>query len=1004
MCAHNADFRDENIPRGRDRLSAQPARARDRGRGRRRRRRRRMATTMAMSALAPRVALAGATSSERRATRCGSMRAATRCGSMRATSRARVSSSFASARRARSDYGVEGVIRAFACARVRGRAMTRGAFAREDGEIDAAEARRRRVARATPRFSSASSRATGAVDELKEVLNQSISAMTTVTPPFYSEGVIEDGESLSDYEVDALVTDDAVFNAEMSWLAFNWRVLAMAADESVPIFERLRFVASSARNVDELVAKRVGAIKRQDAAGVENLVKRRGRSVWTPALTLQNVATEVERQVDVQAALLENHIVPALREHDIRLEHYSELSEDVQKELAKYFEEQIEPVLDPRAIDPCHPFPFLGSLSLSIAVEIEDAFKQEKFAIVSVPAPLDRWIRVHKDSSGDDVQRFIPLEQVIEANMEKLFKGCNIVATHVFRVTRNADIERNEDEAEDLLEMMADEVRERRFASFVRLEVQDTMPSYIRDKLVESLDGITQTDVITVPHRAPLGFGSIDSLPVDFGMDVSLIYPHWAPRTHPRLEQVRGDERSIFAAIRDGDILVHHPYVSFATSTQAFIEEASRDPNVLSIKSTLYRTSNNSPIVNALIKAAENGKQVAVLVELKARFDEARNVGFAQRLETAGCNVAYGVKGVKTHSKASLVVRREGSKLVKYVHIGTGNYNPSTAGIYTDFGLFSCDEEMGNDVVNLFKFLMGHHYQERFSKLIVAPLRMQAEFVEMIEREAQNALEGKPASIIMKMNGLDDPTITAALYRASQAGVKIHLIVRGICRVRPGIPNVSENIRIVSIIGRFLEHHRVFRFENGGSPEFYMGSADLMRRNLLRRVEVIARIYEPKIQAELQEMLDACLADQVLAWEMGADGRYYRTPASRKVADNHQAHSPGKGKLMKVSATEGLHEALMESTLLSMKRRDKRVNVATLATKKIKRVDRAPKQVLERAPRVGATPQVEVPEVSDVSSTISASMSSTETMRPNFSDVINASMNESIIMSRDELL
>ena len=824
-------------------------------------------------------------------------------------------------------------------------------------------------------------------EALREVYNESIAAMRTVTPPFAQEGTEESKEVLRELDVETLVRSDSVFNAEISWLAFNWRVLAMAASEETPVFERLRFVAISARNLDEFFAKRVGAIKRQEGAGVENLVKERGREVWTPMETLRNVAAEVERQVDAQAALLEDHIVPALREHGVRLEQYADLEDDLKKKLESYFESQIEPVLDPRAIDPCHPFPFLGSLSLSIAVELEDAFKQEKFAIVSVPSALERWVRVGEKS--DPTQRFLPLEQLIEANIEKLFRGCAIRGTHVFRVTRNADIERNEDEAEDLLEMMADEVRERRFASFVRLEVPDTMPEYVRDKLIDSLDGITLTDVITVPHLAPLGFGTIDSLPIDFGMDVSMLYSPWVPRTHVRLDN---KEESIFQAISAGDLLVHHPYVSFATSTQAFIEAAARDPDVLSIKSTLYRTSNNSPIVNALIKAAENGKQVAVLVELKARFDEARNVGFAQRLETAGCNVAYGVKGVKTHSKASLVVRREGKKLVKYVHIGTGNYNPSTAGIYTDFGLLSRDDALGDDVSNLFKFLMGHHYQERFNKLIVAPVRMQKEFVSMIEREAENALKGKPASIIAKMNGLDDPTICAALYRASQAGVKVHLIVRGICRIRPGIPGVSENIRVISIVGRFLEHHRAFRFENAGAPEFYMGSADMMRRNLLRRVEVITRVTDPKIQVELQEVLDACLADQVLAWEMGSDGRYYRTTTSRKVAANHLAHDPGKGKLMRASAEFGLHEALMQDTLRRMKRSDKRVDLATLATKKVKQVAREPKEVVTRTLKANTLEVSQDTSVIDEQARPKPAVDS----RPNINDVIDSNQKENV--------
>jgi polyphosphate kinase len=581
--------------------------------------------------------------------------------------------------------------------------------------------------------------------------------------------------------------------------------------------------------------------------------------------------------------------------------------------------EKVEPLLTPLAVDPGHPFPAIGSLTLSIAVELMDEYeetlgggfeKHTHFAIVTVPSGLARWKRL----SARGMNAFIPVEQVIIANLDRLFGGMLVLSANMFRPTRNADVVRNEEEAEDLLEMMSDEVRERRFAPFVRLEVEASMPAELVMRVVEEM-ALTPQDVFTV-SAGPVGLGELDSLPVQFGMDQSLLYSHWAPATHTRLLNVKkkavtsgadGRSESIFAAIRRGDILVHHPYHSFATSTQLFVESAARDPAVVAIKATLYRTSSDSPIINALAVAAEAGKQVAVLVELKARFDEARNVGFANKLEDAGCNVAYGLVGLKTHCKATLVVRQEEDGLRTYVHLGTGNYNPRTASLYTDVGLLSCDPELGADVSDLFKYLTGYHRQTAYRKLLVAPNAMRRQFCELIDAEIAHAAAGRPAAITAKMNGLDDRVLVEKLYQAARAGVRIDLIVRGICRMRPGVPGLSENVRVVSIIGRFLEHHRIFRFHNAGEPRFYIGSADWMSRNLMRRVEVCTPITNDVLKAQLQALLDACLSDGVNAWELQPDGRYHKPCVS--CAD-HVGF--GDDRLAVRAKEVGLHSALIE--------------------------------------------------------------------------------------------
>ena len=836
----------------------------------------------------------------------------------------------------------------------------------------------------------------------KSIINAALEILLETCPPFIPEGTESDVEQFKDEDIESFTVNDKIFNPEMSWLAFNWRVLAAAADENIPAFERLRFLAISGRNLDEFFAKRVGALKRQESVGVGHLVKKRGKNVWSPKKTIQYVSAEVEKMSDIQAELYIEHIAPSLADHNIKILSHDHLDAKTVKKLREWYHDHLEPILDPRAIDPCHPFPFLPSLSTALAVELEDAYSNEKFAVVSVPSVVERWIDVGEFMGEQNGRLFLPLEQILEANMDTLFQGCNIRACHSFRVCRNADIERNEEEAEDLLEMMSDEVRSRRFASFVRLEVQDTMPEHVKDRLMKSLE-LTSLDVTSVPHAAPLGFGVLDSINVRFEMDDALVFDHWSPRTHPRLVDIDTpsssasdseelNKNNIFDEIKKGDILVHHPYHSFATSTQAFFEAAAHDKDVLSIKSTLYRTSSNSPIISSLIKACDNGKNVAVLVELKARFDEERNLGFAERLETAGCNVAYGVKGVKTHCKATLVVRREGHKLVKYVHLGTGNYNPSTAGIYTDYGMFTCKEEYGEDAVNLFKFLMGHHFQKEFNKLLVAPQSLQSMLLDLIENEITAAKKGYKASITAKMNGLDDPEICKAFYRASQAGVRVNLIVRGICRIRPGVPGMSENIRVVSIIGRFLEHHRCFRFENAietgkSDPKIYMGSADLMRRNLLHRVEVVTLVEDEKIKCEIVDMLDACLIDGVLAWELGADGRYHRTPEARAIAAKHLKQDPGKGKLMPIAATQGLHSSLMSDVLKKRNKSKKTQSIAGIAAKKVKYAARMPKQAVVKSVEDMAQP--EKLEKAESAFPVSSSTSLSDE-RPSMNEIIDA--------------
>lgn len=672
---------------------------------------------------------------------------------------------------------------------------------------------------------------------------------------------------LTSLSLDDLALADMVYNRELSWLDFNWRVLNEAMDSRNPLLERLKFVAITSSNLDEFFRKRVGGLKRQKAAGLANLTL----SGWHPEVQLQLIAKAVRPMVEAESDCLLDGILPALAEHGVRILSYSELDFDQQQRLRAYFLREVYPILTPLAVDPGHPFPYLSNLSLSLGVFLRDPVSDEiQFARVKVPQNRPRWVPL------DTPYHFVPIEQVIIHNLDALFTGMDIVAAYPFRVTRNADMARNEEEADDLLEMIGEELREQRFASVVRLEVEEAMPTSMIDILLHELE-LEQNDLY--PIRGYLRLADLFPL-ADLNLP-HLKYEPWTPITPPRFAGLDRQSRSgdLFSLIRQGDLLVHHPYHSFNATTQLFIETAARDPQVVAIKQTLYRTSADSPVVAALIHAAERGKQVAVLVEVKARFDEAQNIEWARALENAGCHVAYGLVGLKTHSKLSLVIREEEEGLRAYYHIGTGNYNPKTATLYTDLGLLSCNVEIGADIMDVFNFLTGYSRQTQYRKLLVAPVNMRQRFIDMLNDEIDHAIHGRPAHMIAKMNGMEDPALTRKLYEASQAGVQIDLIVRGNCRIRPELPAISENVRVISVIGRFLEHSRIWYFHNGGRPRYLLGSADWMKRNLSNRVEVIVPIEDPRLQEQLAAILHASLQDQRQAWEMLPDGRYqHRRP------------------------------------------------------------------------------------------------------------------------------
>jgi len=653
-----------------------------------------------------------------------------------------------------------------------------------------------------------------------------------------------------------------VLNRELSWLDFNARVLALADDAKMPLLERVKFCAIFSSNLDEFFQVRVAALKDQIAAGITKPTPD-GR---TPAQQLLEISEKAGELVARQEDLLLDRLVPELGDAGIELVSWDDLDVDERKHLVDVFERRIYPVLTPLAVDPAHPFPYISNLSLNLAVMVTDPEGGDRrFARVKVPSLLPRFVQLA------DGHRFVPLEDVIASQLPALFPGMELEEHWAFRVTRNADLTLEEEEADDLLAAVEMELRRRRFGRAVRLEVQAGMSAEVLGLLLRELD-LTEDDVFR--HRAPLDLKGL------FGVHAlerpDLKDEPWPPVTAGRLARAKADERSIFSVIREKPLLVHHPYESFQTSTEDFIRQAAEDPRVLTIKITLYRTSGDSPIIRSLVRAAERGVQVAALVELKARFDEQANITWAKQLERAGVHVVYGLVGLKTHSKCALVVRDEDDGIRRYLHIGTGKYNSSKARLYEDFGLLTCDTDLGIDLTAMFNHLTGYSREVRYRKVVVAPRWMRPRFQDLIANEAAHGTDGR---ILMKMNSLVDAEMIEALYEASRAGVQIDLVVRGICCLRPGVPGLSENIRVRSIVGRYLEHSRIYHFANGGGtgkPLYLIGSADLMNRNLDKRVEVITPIEAPQHQERVREVLEVALADDALAWTLDADARWTR--------------------------------------------------------------------------------------------------------------------------------
>jgi polyphosphate kinase len=650
-------------------------------------------------------------------------------------------------------------------------------------------------------------------------------------------------------------------NRELSWLEFNARVLFEARDARNPLLERVKFLTIFASNLDEFFQVRIAGLRKQVQAG-STAKSPDGR---TAAEQLVAARERVHELVAEHSAIYLD-IRKSLAEEEIEIVKYASIPEH-HESLRQRFLDEIFPVLTPLAVDPGHPFPYISTLSLSIAVGLRDPETGERrFARVKVPPILSRLIEIER-------HRFVLIDQVIEANLDTLFSGMEILEHHLFRVTRNADLAIEEDEADDLLMAIEEELRRRRFGEAVRLEVERSMPAATRQLL---LRGIGLGDEECYEIRGMLDLTGLRHI-VDLDRADLRARP-WQPVTPARLVPPDEDEPTdVFAAIRAGDILVHHPYDSFTASVERFIAQAADDPEVLSIKQTLYRTSGDSPIVRDLIRAAERGKQVVVLVEIKARFDEEANIVWARKLEQAGAHVVYGLVGLKTHSKTALVVRREGGSLRRYVHIGTGNYNPRTARLYVDIGLLSCRPELGADVTDLFNVLTGLSRQRAFRRLLVAPHSLRSRFLELVEREIGHAQAGREARIVLKLNAIVDIPSTEALYRAAQASVTVELIVRSACSVLPGVDGVSERIRVRSIIGEFLEHSRIWGFENGGEREWYIGSADLMDRNLDRRVEAVVPVEDADARGRLAEIIEVMLSDDRRSWQLGPDARWRRT-------------------------------------------------------------------------------------------------------------------------------
>jgi len=652
---------------------------------------------------------------------------------------------------------------------------------------------------------------------------------------------------------------DRFLNRELSWLDFNARVLALAQDEQVPLLERTKFLAIFASNLDEFYMVRVAGLKRRQSTGLSV----RSLDGLSPREQLEQINARTQDLSTQHAACFGQDVALALQAQGIRIVHWGELDRAEAARLREYFRDHVFPVLTPLAVDPAHPFPYISGLSLNLAVLIRNhAGGPSRFARVKVPNNVPRFVTLA------DGQSFLPLEDLICAHMAQLFPGNEVIAQHVFRVTRNADFDVEDDRDEDLLQALERELARRRFGPAVRLEITDSMDMEVLGFLLSEL-GISESDVVRV-H----GLLDLSALMALYGLDrPELKDEAFVPATHPRLSEGE-TPKSVFATLREGDVLVHHPYDSFATSVQRFIEQAAEDPHVLAIKQTLYRTSGDSPIVEALSDAARAGKQVVVLVEIKARFDEAANISWARQLEQAGCHVVYGLVGLKTHCKTSLVVRSENGVIRRYCHLGTGNYNPKTARLYEDFGILTADSRVGADLTDLFNALTGYSRQTNYRTLLVSPRGIRQGLLDRIQREISHAREGRPSSIMFKINSIVDEGIIDGLYRASQAGVPVRLLVRGICALRPGVPGMSENIEVRSIVGRFLEHSRVVNFLNNDDQEWWLGSADMMHRNLDRRIEVMLQVTDAQARTQLSSVTASAWAGAVRCWNLNSDGSW----------------------------------------------------------------------------------------------------------------------------------
>jgi len=719
------------------------------------------------------------------------------------------------------------------------------------------------VANDGPPRSASGDPSAAAVGELAET--ESAAIETAAVEPFH----VRNSEPAVVHE-DVSLPADRFYNRELSWLDFNERVLALAEDTDQPLLERAKFLAIFASNLDEFYMVRVaGLMRRRDMglalASVDGL---------TQSEQLALISARTQELVERQGRCFADDVMPALAEAGIRIVRWNSIEDEDRTRLAEYFTEQVFPVLTPLAVDPAHPFPYISGLSLNMAIIVRDPETgAERFARVKVPNNVDRFIRVRRGALD-----FLPIEDLLAAHLAELFPGMEVLERQIFRVTRNADLDVEEDRDEDLLQALERELARRRFGPPVRLEITDTTSERILDLLISELD-VDPSDAVEVP-----GLLDLSSLWQLYGLDrPTLKDPPFVPATNPAF--VEGEKpKSVFARLREGDVLLHHPYQSFATTVQRFIEQAAADPNVLAIKQTLYRTSGDSPIVDALISAAAAGKQVVALVEIKARFDEQANITWAKALERAGVHVVYGLVGLKTHCKTALVIRQEGNTLRRYCHIGTGNYNPKTARIYEDLGLLSADPDLGADLTDLFNVLTGYSRQTEYRNLLVAPHSIRTGIVDRIEREIDHLRAGKGGVVRLKMNSIVDEGVIDALYRASNAGVTIDLTVRGICALRAGIPGLSENITVRSIVGRFLEHSRIFYFGGGGQEEYWIGSADMMHRNLDRRVEALVQITDKSATDKMAALLAAIARPDTRCWLLGPDG-WTRSPTEGPSRD-----------------------------------------------------------------------------------------------------------------------